>query len=114
MTEHYMVETTTPRWLSTALTTLGAALIASLLVWIATSQLKINTQMAVVLYKLEAQEASLDSVTNDIDGQIQILLDNQNRIWPRLRGHGENIAILRQEIERLCDCKIQLQEPEPF
>ena len=112
--DHYVVEPVAPKWVGTALTTVGAALVTALLVWIATSQLDINTQMAVVLYKLESQEELIEQNIKDVDDELDILLDNQNRIWPRLRAHGENIQVLAQILEKHCDCKIELKDPEPF
>ena len=46
MEEHYMVEQSAPRWVSTVLSTIGAALTAGLLLWIASSQLEISTNQA--------------------------------------------------------------------
>ena len=55
MSEHYVVEQTSPKWLSIALTTIGAALASGLLIWIASSQLEITKTQAVILTKLETQ-----------------------------------------------------------
>lgn len=130
--EHYVVDQVAPKWLSTALTTMGAALVTGLLIWIASSQLEINTNQAVILSKLEFQETILESdrmkvqsdlrslrellsvQTESLQDQLDILEHNQNQLWPRIRAHGENITILKNDLEQLCNCKINLSEPEKF
>lgn len=114
MTDHYVVEPSAPKWLSTMLITIGSALIAALLMWIASSQLDINTKQAVILHKLESQEKLYTVDREDTRSQLALLLDNQNRIWPRLRAHGENIQILKRKFEEVCNCTIELKEPERF
>lgn len=112
--EHYVVERTAPKWVVSSLVTVGSGLATILLVWIASSQLNINTQMAVIVYKLEAQEELFSDTRATFNDQFGTLLDNQNRIWPRLRNHGENISILRRALEEQCQCTINLEEPEGF
>lgn len=112
--EHYVVEQATPRWLSTGLTTVGAALVTALLIWIAASQLEINTQQAVILVKLENQQHLYTKQKESVDSRLSLLLDNQNRIWPRLRAHGENLQIVARELEKYCNCDIKLKDPEPY
>ena len=34
------------------------------------------------------------------------------QVWPRLRAHGENVAILKREIERSHAVSIELKEPD--
>lgn len=114
MGEHYVVEQATPRWLSTGLTTTGAALITALLLWIASSQLEISTNQAVIMTKQEVQERKLDELKKSQAAQLGTLTNNQNNIWPRLRAHGENIAMLREKIEDICQCQVRLKDPEKF
>lgn len=114
MTEHYVVEQSTPKWMSTVLSTVGAALTAGLLMWIASSQLTISTNQAVIINKLEAQKEVINISNNNTDLQIEILHERLNQVWPRLRAHGENIAVVKRKLEALCDCNIDLNEPEQF
>ena len=113
-TEHYVVEQTAPKWMTTALVTIGSGLVTVLLIWIASSQLELNTNVALMQQQMTNQEDKLDVYIKEQSTQIGVLDRNQQRVWPRLRTHGENIAILKREIEKVCDCDIELEEPEQF
>jgi hypothetical protein len=112
--EHYVVEQTSPKWLTTALTSLGAALTGGLLLWIASSQLSITTEIAVVSRNQEVMVEKLTETTSATEIRLDAIAALVNQIWPRLRAHGENMEILRRELEELCQCKIDLKQPEQF
>ena len=112
--DHYVIEQTSPKWLQTALTTIAATLMSGALIWIVNGQINLGRDNAVILTKLDLQQEVYEETTTALRLEVATLLDNQNRIWPRLRTHGENIAILTREIEKLCNCKVELKEPERF
>lgn len=68
------------------------------------------------LGKLELQtlDATVTGKVSSIEAEVKQLHQNDTQQWPRLRTHGENIAILRTEIEKLCNCNLHLKEPEKF
>ena len=112
--EQVELGTATPKWVSTALTTIGAGLTTVLLVWIASSQVELITRQAVILNNQEAIRMQINETTTAQRDQMARMELNLNRVWPRLRTHGENIAILTREIEVLCKCKIILKLPEEY
>ena len=114
MTEHYVVEQTGPKWLITMLTSLGGVLMAALLLWIASSQLTLVTTTAVIQRDLQSQSEAIDNIHEQQKSALQRVNLNINQIWPRLRAHGENIEVLRQALESMCECKVKLAEPEKF
>jgi hypothetical protein len=77
-------------------TAIGGTLSAAFIIWMTSSQLSITTSLARIQDKQLHFTSRLDMV------------------WPRLRSHGEDIAILQKEIEKLCQCSIQLTRPERF
>ena len=105
--DHYVVETSTPRWLNTILVSIGGTLAAALLLWIANSQLTLVTTTAVMAEQVQHMTQIQTEQAKRYDGLL-------NQIWPRLRAHGSNIAILAREIESICKCKVKLTEPEEF
>lgn len=109
-----MVEHTGPKWVITALTSVGATLAGGLLLWIASSQLTITTNLAVVTRNQEVIVEKLLDTTDSVEARLDSMTALMNQVWPRLRTHGENIEILRREIETLCDCEITLKTPEKF
>ena len=93
---------------------IAGTLCSALLIWVAASQLNITTETALLNQKLEQQETLMTSYLERKEEMISNLLQNQNNIWPRLRTHGENIQVLKREIERMCDCQVELKQPERF
>jgi hypothetical protein len=75
---------------------IGGTLTAAAIVWVTSSQLSVTTQLALIQQTQNQQDTRL--------GQV----------WPRLRTHGENIHILRDQVENICQCDISLSEPERF
>ncbi len=107
-------ETIHYKWLATFLTTIGAVLTASLLIWIATSQVSIITSHAILQKDIQAQTEALE-VYNESHrtGDLEIK-EWFKQIWPRLRVHGENVAILKRYMEDICQCEVELKKPERF
>ena len=101
-----------PNWLSTALTTIGSGLIVILLVWIASSQVSIGLAQAVSATKQDHIITELAENTSRMNSDVERLDKLLARIWPRLRTHGENVTILKRELERVCECKLELKTPE--
>lgn len=114
MSEHYVVEPGTPKWMATVLSSIGGVLASGLLLWIASSQLNISTTQAVILRDLAAQEELLKINVREQDKDLKQLNSRMDQIWPRLRAHGENITLIKDKLEVLCKCKIQLRQPEQF
>lgn len=101
-------------WLITALATIGATLTGALLLWIAGNQVSIATSQAVLSNEFQAQTKAFEQYSNDNKENDRELREWMEQIWPRLRNHGENIEIVRRHIESICDCDIELNEPEKF
>ncbi len=102
------------RWVTTFLTTMGAMLIGSLLIWIASNQVNIVTSQAVLQRDFQAQTRAFNAY-NEIDraGDLEVR-EWFKQIWPRLRVHGENVAILKRYMEDVCVCEVELKQPERF
>ena len=49
-----------------------------------------------------------------LEDRIQTLQQYVDQIWARLRAGGVNDESLKRELERLCDCEIELKTPERF
>ena len=111
-TDHVELVASAPTWITTVFTSIGGVLAAALLMWIATSQVEIVTTQAVILNNQEVQAEQLTASVEAQKQAVERLDHNFDQIWPRLRTHGENIAILTREIEELCDCKVDLKQPE--
>ena len=114
MTDHYVVEQAAPKWINTALTSVGATLCGGLLLWIANGQQSMATEQAVIRQEVQQLRAANKTDTEAVKRNLTRIEDLMNQVWPRLRVHGENIAILKAEIERICKCKVELKEPEKF
>jgi len=112
--EHYVVETATPKWIVTGLTTIGAALVGGLLLWIAKGQFTTAVEQGKMAVQMNNLIRIVEDNNHSVNDNLITLRQNQDRIWPRLRSHGENIAILRHELEQLCNCEIVLEEPETY
>ena len=96
------------------LSVIGAALVVSLLLWIASSQLSIIKSQAVLQGDFQHQ-AEVFSNYNLIDKKEDIEVKEWlKQIWPRLRVHGENAIILKRHLEDVCACDIELKKPEKF
>ena len=103
-----------PQWLGAFLTTIGAMLAGSLLIWIAANQVSIVTSQAVLQRDFQAQaKAILEYNTIDRAGDLEVK-EWFKQIWPRLRVHGENVAILKRYMEDVCACEVELKQPERF
>jgi len=102
------------RWITTFMTTVGAVLVASLLLWIATTQASIITSQAVLQQQFQAQTEAFNSYNQaDRTGDLEVK-EWFKQIWPRLRVHGENVAILKRYMEDVCACEVELKKPERF
>lgn len=112
--EHYVVEQVAPKWVGTILTSMGATLAAGLLLWIANGQFKLALEQAKTRETLTNFAEVVQKSNNDLLIRMNRLQTNQDRIWPRLRAHGENAEILKREIEALCKCDIELNDPEEY
>jgi len=102
------------KWFINFLATVGAVLMASLLLWIANTQASIITSQAVLQRDFQAQAEAFRSY-NEIDraGDLEVK-EWFKQIWPRLRVHGENVAILKRYMEDVCACEVELKKPERF
>ena len=102
------------RGLSTFLTTIGAVLTCSLLIWIASNQVEIVTSQAVLQRDVQAQTRAFNEY-NKLDrlGDLEVR-DFISKIWPRLRNNSQNIAILKKHMEDICVCEVELKRPEKF
>lgn len=100
--------------LITALASIGAILTSGTLMWIGSSQLQLTTDMALTQQQVAQLQDSVERYFNEQETQLNRMIDNQNRIWPRLRAHGENIEILRREMETITGKDIKLVEPDKF
>ena len=102
------------RWINTFLATMGATLTCALLLWIASNQMAISTQQAVLQRDFQAQALAF--------AEYNVIGRNQNtevkewfrEIWPRLRVHDENVTILQRHVQELCNCQIPLNKPDKF
>jgi hypothetical protein len=103
-----------PRWMTTALTTIGAGLVASLLIWVATNQVFLLKDTAVMSEKLDTLTAPLTLQLSNIDSKLTLLDSDVNRFRARLRADGQNIEVLKRELEDVCVCTINLNKPEVF
>jgi len=98
-----MSESPQPAWYVTLLATLGAGLLMSMLLWVGASLTSLQTTTAVMAKEMHGVTAAMTAVDKRL-----------TRVWPRLRAHGENIEVLKRELETLCDCTIKLNDPEQF
>ena len=114
MQEKMEIVATAPSWVVTALTTIGAGLVTVLLVWIATSQIEIGKNQAVILNNQEIQGDQLETAVESQRAAIVRLDTSLNTIWPRIRNHGEAIEILKRELELVTGKDIELPDPERF
>lgn len=97
-----------------ALSSIGGVLISGGLIWIGSSQLQITTDMALTQQQVAQLRNTVERFFQEQESQIDRIIDNQNNIWPRLRAHGENIEILRREVEAITGKDIKLVEPDKF
>ena len=104
----------TNQFLFNVSTAIAGVLVSSMLVWIASSQLKLTTTTALIQHQLNEQQKTLAAYVRTGEGRLDSIEQRLLQVWPRLRAHGENIEILRRETERLCSCKIEQSEPEDF
>ena len=58
--------------------------------------------------------SSVSTLVSKLETQMHQLTRNDTQQWPRLRAHGENVQILKREIEKICKCVINLKVPEKF
>ena len=102
------------RWVTTFLTTIGAMLVGSLLIWIANNQVNIVTSQAVLQRDFQAQTRAFNEY-NKVDraGDLEVREFIAN-IWPRLRNNSQNITILKKHMEDVCVCEVELKRPEKF
>lgn len=49
-----------------------------------------------------------------LEKELATLQQYVDQVWSRLRAGGVNDENLKRELERLCNCKIDLKEPDPF
>ena len=84
---------------------IASTLCAGLLLWVVSNQLH-NTQ------KLVAIETTLK--TYNVTDELHDLERNQNFIWPRLRAHGENIYNMARILEDVCNCDVDIKQPDDF
>jgi hypothetical protein len=71
-------------------------------------------EMRVLQFQVKALSDEVKGASGSASLNVSRLERSIDTIWPRLRAHGENAELLRREIERLCNCKIKLNEPEKF
>ena len=71
-------------------------------------------EMRVLQYQVEALSNEVKGASGSASLSVNRLEKSIDTIWPRLRSHGENVEIVAREVERLCDCKINLNEPDKF
>ena len=102
------------KWLATALQSIAGVLISILLAWIAQNQVEIITSQAVLQRDFSTQSEAINRFVKRTDEQNEEVKKWISQIWPRLRAHGENIEVLRNEIEDICKCPIELKKPEEF
>ena len=101
-------------WVGTILQSVGGTLVAILLMWIASNQVTIITSQAVLQRDFVSQAQSITRFIKHQDTTNSEVKDWMSQIWPRLRTHGENIAVLKNELEDICKCPITLKRPEEF
>jgi len=102
------------KWFVNFLATLGATLTGALLLWIASNQVSIVTSQAVLARDFQAQAEAFNAYnTIDQAGDLEVK-EWFKQIWPRLRVHGETVAILQRYLEDLCTCDVELKKPERF
>ena len=101
-------------WVSTVLQSIGGTLIGILLVWIAGNQVTIGKAQAVLQRDFVAQADLMTRYINAAERDTDEVKEWMAQIWPRLRTHGENVELLRNEVEDICKCKIILKRPEDF
>ena len=94
--------------------TIGGTLVSALLLWIGSNQLKLSTGQAVIQRDLQAQATLILENNNLRQRENKRLEELFGRVWPRLRSLQQNQIILSRELEEICDCEIELQEPEKF
>lgn len=92
----------------------AGTLIGVLLMWIAGNQVTLGKGQAVLQRDFVAQADSVSLYMARAEKDNQEMREWMSQVWPRLRTHGENIAILKNEIEDVCACKIELKRPEEF
>ena len=92
----------------------GATVISALLLYVASNQLQTATTLAVIQRDLQTQ-ASLMIANNNLRQKENARLEEYlGQVWPRLRSLQQNQVIIARELEELCDCEIELKEPENF
>jgi len=100
------------RWVSIFLTTIGAVLTCSLLIWIASNQVEIVTSQAVLQRDVQAQTRAFTEYNKaDRAGDLEVR-EFIAKIWPRLRNNTQNIYILKKHMEDICVCEVELKRPE--
>ena len=103
-----------PKWIATILTSLGATLVGALLLWIASSQLSVSRDIAVLANSMEAMREQQVADGIERAQELDYITGRFDRIWPRIRANNTNITILHRKLEELCDCEVQLSDPEAF
>jgi len=80
------------------------------------SQARIQAlEVAVARQDMLARITSVENKNQDIIDLAEINRSSLRTIWPRLRVHGENISLLKREIEAAHpDLDIELNAPEPL
>ena len=101
-------------WFATVLQSIGGTIAAILLVWIASNQVTIITSQAVLQRDFVAQSDALKTFTRNANFTHDEVKEWFTQVWPRLRAHGENVELLRNEVEDVCSCSIDLKTPDDF
>lgn len=110
----YYTSAETPKWIATILTSLGATLMGALLLWIASSQLSVSKEIAVLASAMQHMNTQIALERDDRAKELEFITGRFDRIWPRIRSNSANITILERRLEALCKCEVELQTPEEY
>jgi len=105
------------RHAQTALTSLIVLLLAGVVGFIfqiSTSQSDQLVEMRVLQFQVKSLSEEVRGSSSTAAAHINRLEVSINTVWPRLRAHGENLALLARHIETLCKCSVKLNDPEKF
>ena len=105
------------RHAQTALTSLVVLLLAGVVGFIfqiSTSQGDQLVEMRVLQFQVKALSEEVRGSSGTAAAHTARLETSFNTVWPRLRAHGENIALMARQVEALCKCDIKLHDPEKF
>ena len=105
------------RHAQTALTSLVVLLLAGMVGFIfqiSTSQSDQLIEMRVLQFQVKTLSEEVRGSAGTAAVHINRLELSLNQVWPRLRAHGENLALLARQIEALCKCTVKLNDPEKF